>query len=127
MNHNLIKHAPIVLVLLFASQAFAWGQLGHQLVGEVAEQYLTDKTREALGELLSDERGLGDVANWADSIKGERPETRPWHYANVKEGAGAIDLERDCGEQSCVVERVGDVACEEWLGRLFKYYYRKAA
>lgn len=105
MNH-FFRTVPLLVLLALASPTFGWGQLGHQLVGDVAEQYLTDKTREALRELLSDDRTLSDVANWADTIKGQRPETRPWHYANVEEGADAFVMERDCGDKSCVVEQV---------------------
>ena len=106
IKYACISITVLITTLVYTAQLFAWGPLGHQLVGDVAERHITDKTREALKELLSDDRTLGDVANWADSIKGERPETRPWHYANVEEGAEAFELERDCGEQSCVVEQV---------------------
>ncbi len=87
------------------SPAFGWGTLGHQLIGDVAEQYLTPKTKEAITELLGD-RTLADVANWADTIKGQRPETRPWHYANPEPGAENFDLARDNPEESCVVEQI---------------------
>ena len=100
----------LVLTLLLPSLAFGWGARGHELIGDVAEQHLTPKTKAAVEELLGD-RTLADVSIWADDIKGQRPETRPWHYANAEEGAESFDLERDCGDQSCVVEQINlDVA-----------------
>lgn len=99
-----------VLVLAGPPLAYGWGARGHELVGDVADHYLTEKTREAVKKLLGD-RTLADVASWADHIKGERPETRPWHYANTPPGAESFDLERDCPEESCVVEQINlDVA-----------------
>lgn len=56
------KYLAIVILVGVTSEAFGWGQLGHQLVGDVAQRHLTDKTRDALKEFLSDDRTLGDVA-----------------------------------------------------------------
>ncbi len=95
----------LILILVMCSPAFGWGSLGHQLIGDVAEEYLTPKTKEAITELLGD-RSLADVANWADTIKGQRPETRPWHYANPEPGAESFVLERDNPEESRVVEQI---------------------
>jgi hypothetical protein len=99
-------YIALLVICLITPQAHGWGRLGHELVGDVAQRHLTPKTKAAVAELLGD-RTLADVAFWADTIKGQRPETRSWHYANAEEGAEAYDLERDCpGERSCVVEQI---------------------
>jgi nuclease S1 len=90
----------LLLLLVLTQPTFGWGATGHELVGDVAERHLTPKTKAAIEELL-DGRTLADVSIWADDIKGQRPETRSWHYANAEEGAESYDLERDCGDKSC--------------------------
>ena len=101
---------PILVLIVICPAVSAWGPTGHQLVGDVAQRHLTPTTKAAVKELLGD-RSLADVSVWADSIKGQRPETRPWHYANPQEGAESFDMERDCGDKSCVVEQINlDVA-----------------
>ena len=57
------------------------------MVGEVAESYLTSKTRKAIKEILGDE-SLAMASNWADFIKSDSTFNylSPWHYINLKGG-----------------------------------------
>jgi hypothetical protein len=60
------------------------GGEGHQLVALIAEDHLTPSARAAVKDLL-DGANISDaeVANWADEIRRERPETSAWHYVNI--------------------------------------------
>lgn len=75
-----------IFVVCFSFQTFAddWGKTGHRVVGEIAQQYLTQKTAIAVSDLL-DGHSLAFVANFGDDIKSE-PEMRKkydaWHYVN---------------------------------------------
>lgn len=73
------------LLIAFQTTVFAddWGKTGHRAVGEIAEQYLTPKTKKAVSELL-DGHSLAFVANYGDDIKSERKYDKygPWHYVN---------------------------------------------
>lgn len=75
-----------VAALIFPIQMFAddWGKTGHRVIGEIAEEYLTEKAAIAISDLL-DGHSLAFVANYGDDIKSE-PEMRKkydaWHYVN---------------------------------------------
>lgn len=61
--------APILL-LLASSQAFAWGDLGHRVVGEIAQTKLTPAARAAVAA-IADGKSLAQQATWADEIKSD--------------------------------------------------------
>lgn len=92
-------------VAMVSMSAHAFGVRGHRLVGDIAQLLLLPAVREQVDELLQS-RSLADVANWADEVRSQQPETGPWHYVNVKAGAAHFDLARDCPGE-CVVERIG--------------------
>lgn len=93
------------------STAAAWGQLGHGLVGELAQRHLDPKARAEVAALLAGEPDptLAGVASWADDIRNRDPArfkaTSRWHYINAKGGGGGcgFDLARDCPDGNCVV------------------------
>lgn len=66
--------------------ASAWGMLGHRIVGQVAESYLSSKSRKAIKNILGDET-LAMSANWADFIKSDSSYNylSSWHYVNLPE------------------------------------------
>ena len=87
--------AYAVLLLLVPSVCLAWGTEGHQIVGKIATEYLTDNSKREIAALLADDQDaagkqsgrttLADVSTWADEIRstpaGRR--TASWHYDNV--------------------------------------------
>lgn len=99
-------------LLLLPASAFAWAELGHRLVGELAEQRLTRSAGEQVRQLLAGESAptLGGVANWADSLRSSDPErfrlTAQWHYINAKGGGCEFVVERDCPDGKCVVAAI---------------------
>ena len=50
--------------------ANAWGLLGHRIVGEIADSYLTPNARKGIKQILGNET-LAMSANWADFIKSD--------------------------------------------------------
>lgn len=99
----------VLATLLAASPAAAWSELGHRMVGELAQRHLDPGARAEVAVLLAGEADptLGGVAYWADALRTEDPErfklTSRWHYINAKGGGCAFDLERDCPDGDCVV------------------------
>jgi len=91
------------------STAAGWGQLGHGLVGELAQRHLDPKARAEVAALLAGEPDptLAGVASWADDIRNSEPErfkaTSRWHYINAKGGGCGFDLARDCPDGNCVI------------------------
>src|SRR5436309_3516213 len=73
--------------------SLAWGVLGHRIVGEIANAYLTGKARTEIRRILGDE-SLAISANWADFIKSDSTYNylNPWHYINLEKGLGKEDV-----------------------------------
>ena len=108
-----IAFAALALSFALTSQAVAWGFEGHRIIAEIAEQYLTPETAHQVRELLAIENTatLADVANWADQIRPQRPETAPWHFVNIPihPHAGtpaAYDPKRDCPTGDCIAAKI---------------------
>src|SRR5918996_4871229 len=97
-----------VLLLWFAAVALApadllaWGREGHRIIAAIAESRLDDGAWRNARELVGTD-GLREIANWADEIRKDRPETAPWHYVNIPREATAYEHDRDC-----VIPREGD-------------------
>src|SRR5437867_12178007 len=77
------------------AQTFGWGQEGHRIIATIAESRLEKHAAEGVRELLG-EGGLPSVANWADEIRQDRPETAPWHFVNIPRDQQGSNPARDC-------------------------------
>lgn len=72
----------LIYILIFPNAE--WGQTGHRVVGEIAQQHLTQKAQNRIGELLEG-RSLASVSTYGDDIKSD-PKYKllnPWHYVNL--------------------------------------------
>jgi hypothetical protein len=109
-----MRRALLLSLLLAAASpsAWAWGALGHRMVGELAERQLDPKAKAEVAALLAGEPDptLAGVANWADELRSSDPErfrqTSRWHYINAKGGGCAFDVARDCPDGNCVVAAI---------------------
>ncbi|MFX8907080.1 S1/P1 nuclease, partial [Acinetobacter baumannii] len=75
--------------------SIAWGLLGHRIVAEIAESYLSVKAKENIKKILGDS-SMALNANWADFIKSE-PSYKyldPWHYVDFKAGMNCDDVKK---------------------------------
>lgn len=79
----------VVVVLIFSVplQSMAWGVLGHRIVGQIAESYLTVKTKGEIKKILGNE-SVAMSSNWMDFIKSDNSfrYLSKWHYVNVAQG-----------------------------------------
>jgi hypothetical protein len=97
--------------LLAPACALAWGPVGHQAVGAVADALLTARSRAAVTELLADDRDrdgrysgrhdLAEVADWADEIRGGPADHPHWHYDNRPVCGPPASRERWCRDGDC--------------------------
>ncbi len=97
MKTNFQSKIVLVLALLyFPFQSMAWGLLGHRVVGQVAENYLSKKANREIKLILGNE-SLAMASNWADFIKSEPSYSylNNWHYINLPAGLNQeqLDLE----------------------------------
>jgi hypothetical protein len=67
--------------------SFGWGVLGHRIVGQIAESYLTPKARVEIQKILGNE-SIAMVSNWADFIKSdsEYQYIYNWHFVDLDSG-----------------------------------------
>jgi hypothetical protein len=56
----------LVIHVALVGQAFAWGQEGHSIVGEIAQTRLSGPAAETVRKLLNG-RSLASVSNWSGS------------------------------------------------------------
>lgn len=106
--------ALVLFALLLAlpnTSVKAWGPSGHRIVAMVAMKHVSDQTRQKIKAILGDET-LADVANWADDVREERPNTEPWHFVNLPHHNNSVfSRARDCraaddGGPGCVVTAI---------------------
>ncbi|MEQ1552997.1 MAG: S1/P1 nuclease [Ferruginibacter sp.] len=75
----------LCICLPFVSNA--WGVLGHRIVGQIADSYLTPKAKIEITKILGFE-SVAMASNWPDFIKSD-PAYKylsTWHYVNLKAG-----------------------------------------
>lgn len=77
------------------------------MVALITEQYLTPRAQAGVTALIG-VTSLADISTYLDSVRADRPETRPWHYVSIPRNAERYDRERDCQDGECIVEKVDD-------------------
>ena len=91
----------ILLDILFSTTAFGWGQIGHRVVGEIAQRHLSHSARKKLRKLMGKE-SLAQSSTWADEIR-SHPNQKyyskfsPWHYVEIPIGVSYEDSEKNKG------------------------------
>jgi hypothetical protein len=98
--------------------SYAWGENGHRIVALIAQEELTPSAKAAIADLLSVEtdarvHSFDDAAVWPDLIKGERPETKPWHFVDIELAHTDYNPARDCteaGPGDCLIPRIESFA-----------------
>ena len=90
------RFQKLIVLCLFVYMPFAghaWGVIGHRIVGQIADSYLTKKTRAELGKILGFE-SIAMASNWPDFIKSDPAYNylSTWHYVNLKSGLSFDDV-----------------------------------
>src|SRR5215216_2809644 len=77
----------IFLFFYLPLRSNAWGMLGHRIVGEIADKYLSIKARVEVEKILGHE-SIAMASNWADFIKSDSNYRylNTWHYIDFKKG-----------------------------------------
>ncbi|MEL6870603.1 MAG: S1/P1 nuclease [Pseudomonadota bacterium] len=89
------QNPVVVLIALLAvavssSSAFAWGKIGHRVVGEIATQHLSGQARASIEQILGSE-DLAESSTWPDFMRSSpdsfwQREAGPYHYVTVPVG-----------------------------------------
>ena len=109
-----MRHSSAIVTLIVLAvgsvtgPARAWGPVGHETVAYIAEDNLTPAAREKVEAILGADVSLADVANWADQIKPNRPETAGWHFIDIKDRTPGTESDepRYCTGNNCVVDQI---------------------
>ena len=93
---KLSRFKKIVLCCAFFYIPFssmAWGLLGHRIVGQIADSYLTKHTKKAIAAILGDE-SVAMASNWPDFIKSDPSYSylSSWHYIDFKPNSSADSI-----------------------------------
>jgi hypothetical protein len=74
------------LSLFALNSAFAWGPIGHRVVGEIAQKRLKPEVAKTIHKILEGQN-LADVSNWADLIRSDPAwkKASPWHYVSIED------------------------------------------
>ena len=116
-----MKSTLLALVNVFGS-AVAWGAEGHEIVGSIAQSFLSKDAQSQLASILSESNGdLAAVSNWADKVKftGQYAITRPWHYIDAQDTPPTqcdIQESRDCADGNCIVGAIAKYSKEALCG-----------
>lgn len=83
----------IVVSFCLPTKTFAWGMLGHRIVGEIATSYLNSKASREIKKILGNE-SIAMSSNWADFIKSDTNfrYLNEWHYVDVDKGLDAEQM-----------------------------------
>ena len=82
-----IKNSILICsLILLPFSGMAWGILGHRIVGQIADSYLTKHTKKEIFKILGNE-SVAMSSNWPDFIKSDTTGTwsmaSKWHYVNM--------------------------------------------
>ena len=109
------------LLLAAPLPSSAWGPLGHQAVGAVADARLSPHAKSEVALLLANDLGrngapsgrttLAAVSVWADEIRGSEADHPRWHYDNmpVCGAAPAAGAAGWCMQGECASARLGEL------------------
>jgi hypothetical protein len=98
-----------LLVIGEPARIWAWGKEGHIIIAAIAQQHLTPQAQQGVQRLLGSAHIYDDaIVNWADHVRPIRPETAPWHFIDIPISKNALDMNRDCANHDCVIDKIED-------------------
>ena len=89
MSRRMVVTASALLALS-STPALAWGQNGHRIIGDIAQEKISGKTAAEI-ELILGVEDLAEASTWADEERSNpaafwQKEAGPYHYVTVPRG-----------------------------------------
>lgn len=120
------------ILILSSPSVYAWGDLGHQTIGAIAESYLTNKGKHFVYDILGTEP-LAVAAIFADQVRDEpffRNEFNQYHFIEIPAGFTFNTLppyRRELKDADTILRAVPKILLESKLNvhqkaLLFRYY-----
>ncbi|KAA9384044.1 S1/P1 nuclease [Neorhizobium galegae] len=85
-----------VMVVGAYTSAWAWGEEGHSIIGDVAQHRVNATTQVGISSLLGQGRSLAAVASWANDERARDKTTTNWHFVDIPSATTTYDASRDC-------------------------------
>ena len=108
-------YSSLFLTLLTLHRANAWGTLGHETIGFIAQNFVKSSTEAWAQSILDDTSSsyLANVSTWADEYKytSEGSFSQAFHYIDAEDNPPAscnVDFDRDCGDAGCSVSAIAN-------------------
>jgi hypothetical protein len=97
---SVINQKTILLLLLglllTPSLTWGWGQNGHRIIAQIADNHLNAQAKKEIKKILGTQ-SMAAVSTWADEIKSDpiwKGVANPWHYVNFSNGDKYIEKKR---------------------------------
>lgn len=97
MRHRLVPSLCLALLhVLLPATLFAWGPIGHRVVGHLATEHLSPKARKAVHNLLAGE-SLAMASTWMDEVRSDSSydHVRDWHWVTIPDGGTYATSEKN--------------------------------
>ena len=108
-------YSLLLLSLAGLQGTHAWGSLGHETIGFIAQNFVNNHTQAWAQSILSDTSSayLANVSTWADTYKytSEGYFSQPFHYIDAEDNPPKscnVDFDRDCGDAGCSVSAIAN-------------------
>jgi hypothetical protein len=100
--------ALVVCFLLLPLPSWAFHRVGHETTGYIAANRLKPSTIKSISEIIGANESIASIAYWADEIRPQRPETRPWHFVNipVREDVSQTQIPQYCPRNDCIIGQI---------------------
>ncbi len=105
----------IAAAFLVNINAFGWGQTGHRVIGQIAENHLSSKAKKEIEKILGNE-SLAFASTWMDEVKSDDTydHTHDWHWVTIPEGQTYEESQKNPdGDLIEALDRLKKVLCDE--------------
>ena len=117
----------LIFLLLGNTNSTIWGPTGHRVVAEIAEQNISEKTKEEISKIL-DGQPLAYIAFYADEIKSDDKYDQyySWHFINFDLDENYMDTPpSDNGDLYIAINKCIDVLKDNSSDKETKAFYLK--
>jgi hypothetical protein len=104
-----------VIGLSVFSEVHAWGNMGHETVAYIAQNFISAKTKTYCQGILDDTTTsfLANAATWADTYRytSAGSFSYPYHFIDAEDNPPTscnVDYTRDCGAGGCSVSAINN-------------------
>jgi hypothetical protein len=130
MQRSLLTRSCILAIAILASaqNVLAWGKAGHEVVGIIAENNLTDEARAKINHIM-DKQSLAAASLWPDQIKFVKgwTHTRTYHYMSIDDGSNyyealehLTEAQRKYSDIVRSLLKAEDILRDDWSSKLDK-------